>query len=266
MHETLVSDELWEIIEPLLPPNPPKEIGCRPGYRIKMCSQASSTYSRAVSPGECCLRRSGVAAAQRAGVVCAIGRNPCVVAATPHPAGPSRQGRPNRLVEGQSRLCQHPSQKGGEKTGPNHLDRGRPGSKRHLVTDAGGVPLTIVLTGANLHDSKVLEELIDSINPVKGKRGRPRKKSVKLHADKGYDYPRCRRFLRRRGISSRIARRSVENSERLGRYRWVVERTLAWLSRYRRLCVRYERRADIHEAFLLLACALICFGYLQRRF
>jgi transposase len=128
------------------------------------------------------------------------------------------------------------------------------------------VPLTVVLTSANLHDSKVLEELIDSIKPVKGKRGRPRKKPVKLHADKGYDYRRCRTFLRRRSISPRIARRSVENSERLGRYRWAVERTLAWLSRYRRLVVRYERRADIHEAFLLLACALICFGYLQRRF
>ena len=189
-----------------------------------------------------------------------------VVAAIPHPAGPSRQGRLNRLVKGQSRLCQHPCEKGGEKTGPNPLDRGRPGSKRHLVTDASGVPLTVVLTGANLHDSKVLEELIDSIKPVKGDRGRPRKKPVKLHADKGYDYPRCRRFLRRRSISPRIARRSVETSERLGRYRWVVERTLAWLSRYRRLVAHYERRADIHEAFLLLACALICFGYLQRRF
>jgi IS5 family transposase len=59
----------------------------------------------------------------------------------------------------------------------------------------------------------------------------------KLHADKGYDFPRCRRFLQRRGISSRIARRGVESSERLGRHRWVVERTLAWLSGYRRLTV-----------------------------
>jgi transposase len=117
-----------------------------------------------------------------------------------------------------------------------------------------------------LHDSKVLEGLIDSIKPVKGKRGRPCKKPVKLPADKGYDYPQCRRFLRRRGMSPRLACRSVENSERLGRYRWVIERTLAWLSRYRRLCVRYERQADIYEAFLLLACALICFGYLQSRF
>ena len=129
-----------------------------------------------------------------------------------------------------------PAKRGGEKTGPNPLDRGRPGSKRHLVTDASGVPLTVVvLTSANLHDSKALEELIDSIQPVKGKRGRPRKKPAKLHADKGYDYPRCRGFLRRRGISPRIARRGVDNSERLGRYRWVVERTLARLSSYRRL-------------------------------
>jgi transposase len=85
-------------------------------------------------------------------------------------------------------------------------------------------------------------------------------------ADKAYHYPRCRRFLRRRGIRARIARRGVESSERLGRYRWVVERTLAWLCRCRRLCVRYERRADIHEAFLVLCCALICFNYLRQAF
>ena len=86
----------------------------------------------------------------------------------------------------------------------------------------------MALTGANVHDSKVLaEELVDSIVPVRGKRGRPRKRPGKLHADKGYDFPRCRGFLRGRGIRSRIARRSVETSEKLGRHRWVVERTLA---------------------------------------
>ena len=126
------------------------------------------------------------------------------------------------------------------------------------------MPLAVVLTGANVHDSKVFEELIDSVNPVKGWRGRPRKRPEKLHADKGYDYPRCRRFLRKRGIKARIARRGVESSEKLGRYRWTVERSFAWLSCYRRLTIRYERRADIHEAFLELGCALICFKYLQR--
>jgi transposase len=69
--------------------------------------------------------------------------------------------------------------------------------------------------------------------------------------------------LRRRGIIPRIARRGIESRERLGRYRWVVERTLSWLNRFRRLKVRYERRADIHQAFLLLGCALICWQRLK---
>jgi transposase len=69
--------------------------------------------------------------------------------------------------------------------------------------------------------------------------------------------------LRKRRIKSRIPRKDVESSEWLGRYRWVVERTLAWLGRYRKLTVRYERRADIHEAFLHLGCSLICHNHLS---
>ncbi len=123
-----------------------------------------------------------------------------------------------------------------------------------------------MLSAANVHDSKVLEEVVDNVSPIKGPRGRPgrpRKRPKKLHADKGYDFPRCREALRKRGIKARIARRGIDSSERLGRHRWVVERTLAWLSRYRRLAVRYERRADIHEAFLHLGCSLICLNYLK---
>jgi len=82
--------------------------------------------------------------------------------------------------------------------------------------------------------------------------------------DKGYDYPRCRRALRTRGICPRIARRGVESSQRLGRHRYVVERSLAWLVGYRRLQVRYERRADILLGFVQLACALICLKHLNR--
>jgi IS5 family transposase len=109
--------------------------------------------------------------------------------------------------------------KGGEKTGANPLDRGQPSSKRHAVTHANGVPLAVMHTAANVHDSTVFEEPVDSVLPVKGKRGRPRKRPDKLHADKGYDYPRCRRFLSKRGIKVRIARRGLESSERLGRWR-----------------------------------------------
>ncbi len=105
---------------------------------------------------------------------------------------------------------------------------------------------------------------MDAIAPIRRPRGRPRKRPEKLHADKGYDFSRCRKALRKRGIKSRIARRGVDSSERLGRHRWVVERTLSWLNRCRRLKVRYERRADVHQAFLKLGCALICWNHLQR--
>ncbi len=89
--------------------------------------------------------------------------------------------------------------------------------------------------------------------------------SYLLTADKGYDFPRCRKALRKRGITPRVARRGIESSERLGQHRWVVERTLSWLNRFfRRLKVRYERRDDIHQAFLDLGCALICWRYVQQ--
>ena len=154
--------------------------------------------------------------------------------------------------------------KGGAATGPDPTNRGKPGTKRHVVSDRDGTPLAVVVTGANRHDSAVFEEVIDAVPPIKRPRGRPRRRPAKLHADKAYDIPRCRRFLRRRRIKARIARKGVDPSARLGRHRWVVERTLAWLNQFRRLTVRYERRQDTHEAFLSLGCALICFNALTR--
>jgi len=81
-----------------------------------------------------------------------------------------------------------------------------------------------VLTAANVHDSMVFEELIDAVEPLKRPgRGRPRKRPEKLHADKAYDDKKCKGALRRRRIKSRIARKGVESSKKLGRQRWVVE-------------------------------------------
>jgi transposase len=121
----------------------------------------------------------------------------------------------------------------------------------------------VTLTAANVHDSTVFEELVDGIEPIKRPRGRPRKRPKKLHADKAYDNKKCRGLLRDRGIKCRIARKGIESSEKLRRHRWVVERTLAWLAKYRRLTIRYERRDDIHEAFLSIGCSLICLNYLS---
>jgi IS5 family transposase len=85
------------------------------------------------------------------------------------------------------------------------------------VVDAEGVPLAVVMSAANVHDSRMCLETVDAIAPVKGKRGRPRRRPAKLHADKAYDSRALRAELRKRGITPRIARRGVESSERLGR-------------------------------------------------
>ncbi len=128
--------------------------------------------------------------------------------------------------------------------------------------DRAGIPLASLLSGATRHDAIVFEELLDAVPPIKQPNGHRRQRPDKGHADKAYDIPRCRRALSKRHIRVRIARKGIDASQRLGRHRWVVERTLSWLARYRRLTVRYERRADIHAAFLTLGCALICFNAL----
>jgi transposase len=98
---------------------------------------------------------------------------------------------------------------------------------------------------------------------VHGLVGRPRRRPERLSADRGYDHDKYRRLLRERGIKPEIARRESEHGSGLGRARWVVERTFAWLHQFKRLLVRYDRRAEIHEAFLALGCCLVCFRRLQ---
>ena len=104
-----------------------------------------------------------------------------------------------------------------------------------------------------------LKPLVKATPAIKSRRGPRRRRPAKLHADKGYDYSELRSWLARRGILPRIARRGIESRERLGRYRWVVERTLAWLGRYRRLVRRYERHGHHFLGFVTLACTMI--GY-----
>lgn len=120
-----------------------------------------------------------------------------------------------------------------------------------------GVPLAITVTGANRHDSIAFESTLDAIPAVPGLDRRPRKRPGKLHADKGCDYARCRRYLRQRGIIARIARKGIESKDHLGRHRWVVERTHSWFAVFGKLRIRFERRLDIHKALLSIAAAVI---------
>jgi transposase len=104
--------------------------------------------------------------------------------------------------------------------------------------------------------------LIDAIPPVRGKRGRPRKRPERAQGDRAYHSQRHREELRRRGIQPVLARRHTAHGSGLGVFRWVVERTASWLHQFRRLRVRCEKRDDIHEAFLKLGCIVICTYFL----
>ncbi|WP_088504393.1 IS5 family transposase [Burkholderia ubonensis] len=151
-----------------------------------------------------------------------------------------------------------------KKTGPNPTDRARPGSRHHVLVDANGVPVSAILTGANRNDVTQLLPLVDAIPPILGTRGGPLRKPKVIYADRGYDSDSHRRRLRECGIRPAIARRRTEHANGLGRCRRVVERTHSWLHGFRRLRIRFERRSDIHEAFLKPACSLVCWIIFSR--
>ncbi len=137
------------------------------------------------------------------------------------------------------------------------MNRGRPGSKHHVITDAGGTPLRVSLTGGNRHDVTQPLPLIETIPPVRGRRGRPRRKPRGLCADRAYDHDSYRTTLRERGITPRIAERGAEHGSGLGTLRWVAEAAIAWLHGPRRLRTRWESHDHIHDDFLELAHCMI---------
>jgi transposase len=108
--------------------------------------------------------------------------------------------------------------------------------------------------------------LLEAIPRIRGLHGRPRNWPKRLFADRGYDYDKYRRLLWKRGIKPLIARRGVPHGSGLGRTRWVVERTFAWLHQFKRLRIRYERWADLHQSLLELACSIICLRRLRKAF
>jgi len=133
-----------------------------------------------------------------------------------------------------------------------------------VLASLARLPLAVRLTVANRNDSQEALALVDAIPPLQGEHGRPRQRSDCVLGDRGYDATAIRRGLRARHILPRLAMRRTAHGSGLGRWRWVVERTFAWLNQFRRLRVRYDKRADIH-AFLSLGCALICWQFLRKR-
>jgi len=132
-----------------------------------------------------------------------------------------------------------------------------------VISDAQGIPLAVLLTAANVNDVTQLQALVEAIPPVRGKPGRPRRRPEIVQGDRGYSSEAHRRWLRVHHIRPLLAKVGTPHGSGLGTTRWVVERTLAWLHHFRRLRIRWERRDDIHFAFLKIGCALIALSFLQ---
>jgi transposase len=151
---------------------------------------------------------------------------------------------------------------GGEETGPSPVDRRKLGTKHTILVDRNGVPLAIRTAPANRSDQVELIPIVIDFPIVGGKPGRPKGHPDELFADRGYDNDWARALLQWLGITPKIARRNTEHGSGLGKTRWVVERTIAWIKGLRRMRIRYDRLATIRNAWTTLAACVVCFSIL----
>jgi transposase len=265
MAKPLIDDQLWEIVEPLLPPHKPRRFrypGRKPvdprkaltGIVFVLKTGIPWEYLPAAEmgiSGVSCWRK--LREWQAAGVWDELVE---VLLARLHQAEKINWER--AVVDASHVRAVY----GGKKTGPSPVDRAKAGSKHHILVDGNGVPLAGRVTKANRNEITQLEKLVDQVPPVRGKPGRPRQRPDELYADRGYDSEAKRRALRTRGIRPKLAKRKTAHGSGLGKTRWVVERPVAWLHSFRRLRTRFDRSAMVHQAFLTLGMALVAGNFL----
>lgn len=158
------------------------------------------------------------------------------------------------------RLLQRPRGFWGVDTGPNPTDRAKNGTKHHLLVDRSGIPLACAVSAANVPDVVVLLTVLTAC-PIKGY-GTDGRQPDQLLADRAYHSAPHADLLRGLGITPAIAQRGVPHGSGLGKDRYVVEQTIASIHHNRRLKIRYDKRADIHQAFLTIACIKLCYNRL----
>lgn len=263
MAKPLLPDELWEIIEPILPKRTPHPTGGRPPIEDRKALTGilfvlktgipweDLPYEMGCGSGMTCWRR--LRDWQADGTWDKI-----------HHALLDRL-READMIDWSRAIIDSSSVRaayGGEATGPSPVDRAKPGSKHHVITDGNGIPLTSSVTGANVPDIKELAPRFHALPAVAGTVGHPKRKPEAMMGDRGYDSEPHREGLRQIGVEPLLAEKNTENGSGLGVFRWVVERTLGWIHQNRRLRIRYERRPDIHQAFLTIACIKICASFL----
>jgi transposase len=262
----LVSDALWERLQPLLPPPPPR--------RFRFPGRKPLDY-RKILTGILFVLKTGIAWDDLpAELGCGCGKTCRYYLRLWHRAGVWRQLHAVLLAElnGADAIDWEralidasfaKAPEGGEDTGPNPTDRSKSGSKHHVMTDAQGVPLSATVTAANVPEVTQIFRVLTGMPPVAGKPGPKRERPKRLQGDRGYDSEPARQLLRWLGITPVLAARYTEHGSGLGVFRWFVERTIAWLHSFGRLRRRLDRLTEIQEAFLQLACDLICVRFLN---
>jgi len=266
MAKPLVPDDLWEVIQPLLPPPKPRRFrhpGRKPLDDRKALTGILFVLKTGIpwedlpqemgcGSGMTCWRR--LQAWQQAGVWAKL-----------HQVFLARLRHAERIDWSRASIDSTFSRAlgGVEGGGPNPTDRGRPGIKQHVIVDARGVPLAADPTPANLPEVKDLLPLVDAIGPVAGKPGAPKRRPSELYADRAYDSEPHREELRKRGIEPKLAKRNTQHGSGLGVFRWVVERTISWMHGFRKLRLITEKTDEMKYAFLDLAIALICYRLLK---
>lgn len=261
----LVTDALWERLQPLLPPPPTR--------RFRFPGRKPLDY-RNILTGILFVLKTGIAWDDLpAELGCGCGKTCRHYLRLWHQAGVWLELHAVLLAElyGADHIDWEralidasfaKAPEGGQDTGPNPTDRGKSGSKHHVMTDAQGLPLAATVTAANVNEVTRVFEVLAAMPAVGGKPGPKRRKPGRLQGDRGYDSEPVRQRLRGLGITPILAARKTEHGSGLGTFRWFVERTISWLHDFGRLRRRLDRHTEVQEAFLRLGCALICLRFL----
>lgn len=261
----LVNDELWEAVAPLLPKHPRSSKGGAPRKNDRLCLEALLYLLRGGIPWRLLPKEAGVSYStcwrrfaewSKAGVWDQVHRHLLRSLADAKKLNIDRV-----IIDSASVRAVF----GGEHTGPNPTDRRKNGCKRHIICDANGIPLVVQTGPANQRDEELVEPMLKQFPRVRDRHGKQRRKPKALQGDRGYGFTWIIKYVVHLLITCMLAPRGAPHGSGMGKTRYVVERTLAWFSNYRRLKLCYERTGIHFRAFHVLAACDICSRRLHRR-
>ena len=261
---SLVSDRLWSAVAPVLPVHPRSPEGGAPRKDDRRCLEGVMYVLRGGIPWRLLPREFGVSYTtcwRRFHEWSQTGVWDRVHKELLKPLAEAKVLDIDRVIIDSASVR---ALYGGEHTGPSPTDRGKNGCKRHVISDANGIPLVIQTGPANQRDEELVEPMLKQFPHLPDRQGKRRTKPKALQGDRGYGFVWIIKMVVRMMIVSLLALRGSPHGSGLGKTRYVIERTLAWFSNYRRLKLCYEKTGIHFRAFHVLAACDICSRRLQR--